>query len=88
MYTRYVKQLSRRFCNFFTGQKRPSVAKHSIGAEENIYSSGPKEVDRIAKFEQIKKGGYGYFTFDSNGELAGVAFSGDDVPVPSNDKLR
>ena len=36
MYKRYVKQLSRRFCNFFTGQKRPCVAKHSVGAGENI----------------------------------------------------
>jgi hypothetical protein len=50
MYKRYVKQLSRRFCNFFTGQKRPSVAKHSNGAGENIlcerkfseFKAGPK----------------------------------------------
>lgn len=36
MYKRYVKQLGRRFCKFFTGQKRPSAAKHSEGAGENI----------------------------------------------------
>jgi hypothetical protein len=83
MYTRYVKQLGWRFLYLFSGQKRPRVAKHSIGAGENIYSPGPKEAAEIAEFERIKKGGYGYFTFDSNGELAGVGFSGDNVLIPS-----
>ena len=54
MYKRYVKQLSRRFCNFFTGQKRPSAAKHSNGAGENIlcgrkfseFKAGPKIIFR------------------------------------------
>ena len=40
MYKRYVKQLGRRFCNFFSGQKRPSAASGRIGAGENIFAKG------------------------------------------------
>lgn len=79
MYTRYVKQLGRRFLYLFSGQKRPSVAKHSVGAGENICAS--------AEFERIKKNGYGYFTYDSKGELAGVGFNAGDVLIPSHDEV-
>jgi hypothetical protein len=41
----------------------------------------------LEKFEELKKNGYGYFTYDTRGELAGVAFNGPDVLIPANDKV-
>jgi hypothetical protein len=44
MYQRYVKQLGRRFLYLFSGQKRPSVAQHSVGAGENISAGADWEL--------------------------------------------
>ena len=39
------------------------------------------------QFERLKERGYGYFTYDEKGKLAGVALKTPDILVPTYDKV-
>lgn len=37
--------------------------------------------------ENLKKYGYGHFTYDENGKLSGVAFEPPDVDIPTTNEI-
>jgi hypothetical protein len=87
MYLRYVKQLGRRFRNFSQNETAVSGGVARQWGGENVRAEAKEALMLNDQFERLKEQGHGYFTYDENGKLAGVAVKPPNVLVPTDNKV-